>query len=454
MIAATTLWAKSSAVPDAAMHAFTVGDDPLLDLQLLPWDCLASIAHVRMLGECGLMAQPDVQALTDALANLHAESLAGRMVISAQQEDGHTAIEHELVARCGEAGKRIHLGRSRNDQVVTALRLLMRDRLLHLGQLLAHVAEGMLAFANRHETAAMPGHTHMRPAMPSSFGQWAQAHAEAMIEALRALPAVDARLDACPLGAAAGFGVPLPLDRARTAQLLGFSRVQRSVIDVQNSRGRHEQAVLDWIVMLANSLEKLLWDLALYSTSEYGYIALPDEYTTGSSIMPQKKNPDVIELARARCGELRGLRATHAEIVQGLPSSYHRDFQLAKGPLLGALGKAEQLLSILAPLMSRIEVRAAHAAAACSDELYAAHEAYRLVAGGMSFRDAYRAVGDSIANACFAPDRAALVGAHLGGLGQLDLAGSAEDLAEASGWVRQRSQQQDHMITHLLGAST
>jgi argininosuccinate lyase len=247
----------------------------------------------------------------------------------------------------------VHLARSRNDQVILALRLYMRHALLELGAELAGLATDFADFAGWHMDVALPGYTHMRRAMPSSVAQWALAFAEGLGEELEAVEGLYRRLDRCPLGAAAGFGVPLDIDREYSARLLGFRKVQRNPVDVNNSRGRHELAFVQWLASVAGILEKYLWDLSLYSTEEFGFMQLPDAFTTGSSIMPQKRNPDVIELARGRCRELRGLAMQIDQLAAGLPSSYHRDSQLLKAPLMRALSRAGELFRVLRRLVPR-----------------------------------------------------------------------------------------------------
>ena len=427
MTATTPLWSKGLPL-DEAIHRFTVGEDPMLDLALLPFDVQGSAAHARMLGEVGLLTAEDAAALIAALAELKPVAERRELAISAAQEDGHTALEHALIARVGEAGKRIHLGRSRNDQVLLALRLLLRSRLLALVAQLRTLAGALLELALHYESVPMPGYTHLRRGMPSSVGQWAIGYVEGLIEELEAADGLWRRLDRCPLGAAAGFGVPLPLNRERVAELLAFSRVQRSPVDVMNSRGRHEQALLDWTVSVAGTLEKLCWDLSLYSTEEFGFVRLPDAFTTGSSIMPQKRNPDVLELARGRCRELRGIAEWHRQIVSGLPGSYHRDFQLHKRPLLAGLDAASATLDVLTRLLPVLQINAARCSAAMSDELYAAHQAYVRVAAGQTFRDAYREIGETVMAGTFVPDRAALSATHTGGLGALGLGTAAAEL--------------------------
>jgi argininosuccinate lyase len=393
--ASAQLWAKDLPL-DAIMHRFTVGRDPELDLNLYAFDCIASAAHVRMLHHVRLLATSDATLLLNALKEQHALAIRGEVQILASQEDGHTALESALVEACGESGKRVHLARSRNDQVLVALRLYLRSQTNNLAAQLSGLIGVLVTFATQHQAAQMPGYTHMRAAMPSSFGMWGIAFAEGLMEELQALEAVLVRIDRSPLGAAAGFGVPLAIDRQYSAQLLGFSRVQLSPIDCMNSRGRHEQALLDAGCSIAGVLEKLLWDLALYSTSEFGFIELPDAFTTGSSIMPQKRNPDAIELARAKCRQMRGYSALHRETISGLPSSYHRDLQLAKAPLVDGLALLQDLLALMTHMIPQLNVRTEYAANACKDELYATEAAYQLVQDGTPFRDAYRTIAAAV----------------------------------------------------------
>lgn len=396
------LWAKGLPL-DAAIHRFTVGDDPITDIALLPYDALGSAAHALTLAHGGYLAGSDAGRIVAVLQQCGASARAGRFRISSEQEDGHTALEAALIAELGEPGKRIHLGRSRNDQVILAMRLLLREHLARLGQAAGGLASAFADYAKRHATTLMPGYTHLRRAMPSSIGQWSAAFAEGLLEELHALAALLSRLDACPAGAAAGFGAPVPLDRAYTARLLGFARVQRNPVDVQNSRGRHELAVLQWLSGVANLLEKFLWDVSLYSTQEFGFLRLPDAYTTGSSIMPQKRNPDVVELARGACRELRGYVVLVEQIATGLPSNYHRDMQLLKAPTLRALERGMALLAIVSELVPALTPVTERLAAACTPDLWAAHEASRRAAAGTAFRDAYRQVGEELLAERFAP---------------------------------------------------
>jgi len=428
------LWAKDLPL-DVAIHRFTVGEDPDTDLTLLPWDCLGSAAHARMLAATGLLESADATALVRGLKRISNLARQNAFPIPPHLEDGHTAIEADLTRSLGAVGQRIHLGRSRNDQVILAFRLYLRDALLRLGLRVSDLAEAFLAFARANQDVPLPGYTHLRRAMPSTFGMWASAFAEGLLEELEALQSVYQRLDRCPLGSAAGFGVPLPIDRDLTARLLGFSKVQRSPIDVQNSRGRHETAMLQWAASTGGVIEKFLWDVSFFSTEEFGFLKLPDAFTTGSSIMPQKKNPDVVELARGRCRELRGTAGLVEQVASGLPSSYHRDLQLLKRPVILGLRQADELFGVLVRLIPALKVNVEATAAASTDELYAAHQAYVYVQDGLPFREAYRKVAQQLQDGTFAPDRAALTATHLGGAGNLGLDDLTTDLASARTWI-------------------
>ena len=326
----TRLWDKGGK-PDPLVHRFTVGDDPRLDLRLVHFDCLGSAAHARTLERAGLLTADEADRLVAELAQIDALAGEGRFAIPDELEDGHTAIESHLTAALGELGQKIHTGRSRNDQVATAMRLFMRQHALQWADAMPAVIAALAQRIRGDGATPMPGYTHMQPAMPSSVGLWLHAFAEALLEQLRAAGQLLAQIDCCPLGTGAGYGVPLPLDRGYTAALLGFSRVQRNPIDVQNSRGRMETYFVRVAADVAAVLEKLSSDLLLFSTAEFGFFSLPEALTTGSSIMPQKQNPDVLELIRAGAGRLRARQHELEWLVGKLPSGYHRDLQLTKG---------------------------------------------------------------------------------------------------------------------------
>jgi len=398
--ASARLWEKGTTL-DAAVHRFTVGDDPKWDAQLVHWDCLGSAAHARGLHRAGLLSDAELRALLSALAECDRRAQQGEFEIPPELEDCHTAIEAELIATCGEIGERIHAGRSRNDQVATALRLFMRHHALCWLDLLARFAAAVVERGRCDGGLAMPGYTHMQLAMPSSVGQWLHAIAEASLEQLRAGLDLLSRLDACPLGTGAGFGVPLPLDREFTARLLGFSRVQRSPADVQNSRGRLEKYFLRVAADTGALLEKMCSDVLLLSSAAYGFFTLPEALTTGSSLMPQKRNPDVLELLRARAARL-GARLVELESVTGkLPSGYHRDLQLTKEPTVRTAGELAEMLAIATRLISELQINAARLEAAMRPELYATHAALALVRQGMPFRAAYRRIAAELAEGRF-----------------------------------------------------
>ena len=396
------LWAKDQPL-DAAIHAFTVGEDPCLDLELLPFDIQGSAAHARMLGSIGVLRSNEVERLLVELKRLHAAAEARALVIDPALEDGHTLIESELIGVLGDTGARIHTGRSRNDQVTLAQNLWMRDRLAQLRQAQLKLADALLEFAGAHAQQALPGYTHLQRAMPSSFGQWAVAYAEALLEEVAAGDGVRRRLDSCPLGAAAGYGVPLALDRDLVARLLGYRRTHVSPGDAIVGRQRHAQAFVDWCLSCASILERFAWDLVLYSSAEFGFIQLATAFTTGSSIMPQKRNPDVAELLRASCRQLRAHAMELALVGGGLPGGYHRDFQLGKAPLLATGLKLQTLLAIALRVLDAIEIQPAACAAALSPDLHATAAAYAQVRAGVPFRAAYKDVAAQLAEQRFQP---------------------------------------------------
>ncbi len=437
MPSGSQLWAKDLPL-DGLVHAFTVGRDPQFDLQLLAFDAWGSAAHARTLHRAGLLSAADTTALVRVLADLRSEAQAGALVIRPEQEDGHTLLEAELTARLGEPGRRIHAGRSRNDQVATALRLWMRDRLLAVEVGVHALADALVAFAEANP-GPLPGYTHLRLAMPSSWAQWAGSHAEALLEEAEALAALWARLDRCPLGTGAGYGVPLPLDRAHTAQLLGFTRLHRNAAEVQLARGRTEGAFLHALGSLGLALERFAQDALLFSTEAFGFLALPDAFTTGSSLMPQKRNPDVLELARARARELKGQAGRLDALAAGLSGGYHRDFQLLKAPLLEGTASTLELLAVLAHVVPGLEPTPRAAEVAASPELHATQAACDLVQEGVPFREAYRAVAQAVGQGTFVPPLAPPAAEAAGSPGTLDLEGLRADLKALAFGTRARA---------------
>ena len=396
------LWDKGAAA-DAAMLRYTARDDWQLDQRLLGYDLAATRAHVRGLGRIGVLSAADVAALEGELAALEARYAAGDFVLTEADEDGHSAIEAALVAKVGDAGKRVHTGRSRNDQVLVALRLYERDVLEQLAALATEGARAMLALARHEEKTPMPGYTHLQRAMPSSLGLWAGSFAEGFADAADLLRATRAVCDRSPLGAAASFGVNLPLDRAGTARELGFSGPIVNTLWSQTTRGIVEAQVLSaaWFAMAV--VRRLAWDLSLFATSELGFVKLDDAFTTGSSIMPQKKNPDVVELMRAACSVVQGALAEVQTIV-ALPSGYHRDLQLTKAPLMRALDETLATLALVPRLVDALRFDRARMAAAISPETFATDRAVELTARGVPFRDAYRQAAVAATDATRTPE--------------------------------------------------
>jgi argininosuccinate lyase len=400
---AQRLWDKGEAL-DPEVLAYTVGEDYRIDLLLVEEDCWGSLAHAQMLGEQGIVSEEDSAAIARGLREVLASHRAGEFSICPEEEDVHTAVEGRLVASVGEAGRRLHTGRSRNDQVQADVRLFARRHLLNLFDAGHALAAALLDLASRERDRLIPGYTHLRQAMPSTVGLWAAGHAEGIEEDLEAILDAYRAADRCPLGSAAGFGVPIALDRRRTAELLGFERLQVNVQTVQTSRGKIEAQALFAATLLGSDLGALAWDLLLYSTPEFGFVSLPGNVATGSSIMPQKKNPDVLELTRANSAVLQSCLDRVLMVASRLPSSYHRDYQLTKAPLLEGLPLARAMARAMELTVKGLTI-APNCAEKVAPEAFATHRALDLVAEGVAFRDAYRQVGQELTSGALPTDR-------------------------------------------------
>jgi argininosuccinate lyase len=389
------LWGGNSL--DPRIEKFTVGKDYLLDQRLTPFDCQASVAHARMLGKVGLLPDGEVEQLIEGLEEIATLAGAGEFTILPEQEDCHTAIEQWLVDKLGDTGKRIHLGRSRNDQVLTALRLYYKAALKSLRLDVKGLAKRVRRFARRHRALSMPGYTHMRKAMPSTVGCWAEALADSLKDDDLLLRSAEKLMDQSPLGSGAGYGVPLPLDRAMTAKELGFARVQQNPVYVQWSRGKFEAAMVHAISQVLLDLNRVAADLVYFSMPQFGYFKLPSEMCTGSSIMPQKQNPDVLELVRARYHAVVACETQLRATVANLPHGYHRDLQLTKEPTFNAMDMAGETVAIMDLVFRGLKVDKLALKAAMTPELYATERAYKLVTeAGMTFRDAYAKVKEEL----------------------------------------------------------
>ena len=386
------LWQKNYSL-DLLMQHFTVRNDYILDQELLISDVVASNAHAMMLNKIGILTAKELEELREGLKEIIEQKLTTGFEIKEEDEDCHTAIEGYLSKRFGETGKRIHTGRSRNDQVQTALRLYMREASIKIANETLSFALELLAFAKRYEFVPMPGRTHMQLAMPSSVGLWSASFAEELIDEVKILLNVNELLDQSPLGSAASYGTPIFLDREYSAKLMGFEKVQNNVLYSNNSRGKFEAILLDALSYIALTISKLSQDLILFTLPEFGYFSLPKELTTGSSIMPQKKNPDGLELARSRSCLITAASKRVKDTIRSLPSGYNRDFQDTKEPVIEGIRACFDLVAIMARMVDGLIVHEDKLVQACKSELYATDKVFRMVKEGKSFRDSYKEVG-------------------------------------------------------------
>jgi len=389
------LWDKGAPL-DRRVLAYTAGEDHALDDRLVGYDVRASIAHAEMLGERNLLAPADLAAIRNGLTALAGEHARGLWRVELADEDVHTALERRLTARIGAAGGRVHLGRSRNDQVLAALRLWMKDEVATLAAGARAVAAALGTIAEAHADLALPGYTHQQRAMPSSVPLWANGFAAELEDDAKGIEGCLRRIDKNPLGSAAGYGTPgLPIDREATRAALGFAETQEPVTAVQLSRGKAEAQLLFEVTLLSADLARLAADLVLFATAEFGFVELPEEMTTGSSIMPQKRNPDLFELVRGRSASALAALVEALAIPAKLPSGYHRDLQLLKAPLFRATDLAHATCTLLAETLPR--VRFVPERITLSPDLFAAEEAHRLVLEeGIPFREAYRRVAERL----------------------------------------------------------
>ena len=416
------LWDKGNTRDlDADAQRFCAGDDVLLDRVLLPHDVRASKAHVAGLARIGVLTDSEANALLAGLDEFSASLASGAFVLDDRFEDGHSAIESFLNDRLGEVGRKVHTGRSRNDQVLVAIRLYVRDQLATLQTRCLDIAAVCLQRAHATAELAMPGYTHLQRAVPTSFAALLAGHAEAMLDDAEVAAGAARVLDGCPLGTAAGHGVNLPLDRDGVARELGFSRVQVSPVYAQNSRGKLELLAVQALHQALLDLRRLAWDLSLFATAEFGFVRLPDAYTTGSSIMPNKRNPDVVELLRALPAVAEGSMSELAALLS-LPSGYHRDLQATKAPVLRAFERGLQGLALVPALVAQLELDAARMRAAIDPELHATDRAIELARTGVAFRDAYRqAAAEMQSFADRTPEASLRARVSLGGAGNLGL---------------------------------
>ena len=413
------LWQKSySVLPQ--VEAFTVGRDREMDLFLAPYDVLGSLAHIRMLASIGLLTKEEWEILNKSLQDIYGRILKGNFDIEPGVEDVHSQVELLLTREVGEAGKKIHSGRSRNDQVLVDLRLFFRAEITSLVQEVTRLFDLLLHLSEQHKNFLLPGYTHLQVAMVSSYGLWLGAYAESLVDDVRLLQAVYDIVNQNPLGSAAGYGSSFPLNRRMTTELLGFADLNYNVVHAQMGRGKSEHYLAFGLAGLAHTVGKLAMDICLYMNQNFGFVSFPDEWTTGSSIMPHKKNPDVFELIRGRCNTLQALPGMVSQLTGNLPSGYHRDFQLLKEHLFPAIQSMKDCLRIATAALKEMRINPDALAGDRYQYLYTVEAVNEAVLQGLPFREAYRQVGEAVEKGTFRYS-GELKHTHEGSLGNLCL---------------------------------
>ena len=382
------LWEKKYQL-NKQIEAYTVGNDYIIDQKLVKYDCLGSIAHAKMLNKIGILSKTECDKLVMILNEIITKDGNSAFVIKQEDEDCHTAIENYLIKKLGDCGKKIHTARSRNDQILTALRLYYKDEIKAIVKLIDEFIRILTYLEEKHGSVAFPGYTHMRRAMPSSVGLWADAFIESMEDNKQLLSHTYALVDQSPLGTGAGYGLPIKIDRKTTSELLGFGKIQKNPIYVQNSRGKFESSILHALSQIMIDLNKMASDIILFSMSEFDYFKLPSEICTGSSIMPNKKNPDVLEIIRANYHKIVSYEFEVKGIIGNLVSGYNRDIQLTKKPVIGGFEITKESLKIMELVIKNLYVNKQKCKKALTEELYATEREYDLVEKGIPFRDAY-----------------------------------------------------------------
>jgi len=411
------LWEKNIAV-DTEIERFTVGKDREMDLYLAEYDVLGSMAHIIMLESVGLLAKDELAALLTELKKIYKTAKDGDFIIEEGVEDVHSQVELLLTRALGDTGKKIHSGRSRNDQILLDLKLFTRAQIQELVTLVSALFDVLIAQSERYKDVLMPGYTHLQIAMPSSFGLWFGAYAESLADDLELLLAAYRICNRNPLGSAAGYGSSFPLNRTLTTELLGFDSMNFNVVYAQMGRGKMERTVAFALAGVAATLSKLAFDACLFNSQNFGFIRLPDAYTTGSSIMPHKKNPDVFELTRAKCNKLQALPQQITLIINNLPSGYFRDLQIIKEIFLPSFGELKDCLLMTTRMMNEIKVNEHILDDPKYTPVFSVEEVNRLVGEGVPFRDAYKQVGLAIEAGAFTPDRN-IRHTHEGSIGNL-----------------------------------
>jgi len=413
----TKLWEKSTQV-NAKIEAFTVGRDSEMDVHLAEYDVLGSMAHIRMLESIGLLQSDELSLLLNELKNIYNLAANGNFSIENGVEDVHSQVEMLLTRKLGDMGKKIHSGRSRNDQVLLDLKLFTRAEIEKTVQAVTELFDVLIAQSNQYKDVLLPGYTHLQVAMPSSFGLWFAAYAESLADDLQLLLSAWKITNRNPLGSAAGYGSSFPLNRQMTTDLLGFDTMNYNVVYAQMGRGKMERTVTNALASVAATVSKLAFDACMFTSQNFGFIRLPDEFTTGSSIMPHKKNPDVFELTRAKCNKIQSVPQQIAMITNNLPSGYFRDLQIIKEVFIPTFSELNSCLEMTAMMMAQVEVNTEVLNDKRYDYLFSVEEVNRLTLAGVPFRDAYKQVGKEIEEGNFKPDKN-VQHTHQGSIGNL-----------------------------------
>lgn len=411
------LWEKSAQV-NKEIETYTIGKDKELDIYLAPYDVLGSMAHITMLESIGLLSDEELNVLLKELKNIYSIAKNGEFNIEEGIEDVHSQVELILTRKLGDIGKKIHSGRSRNDQVLVDLKLFARDQIYILVNSVSELINILLDQSQKYKDVLMPGYTHLQIAMPSSFGLWFGAYAESLVDDLQILQAAYKVCNRNPLGSAAGYGSSFPLNRQMTTDLLGFETMNYNVVYAQMGRGKMEKTVFYAIASIASTLSKLSYDACMFNSQNFGFIKLPDEYTTGSSIMPHKKNPDVFELTRAKCNKLQALPIDITLITNNLPSGYFRDMQITKEIFIPAFEEINDCIVMISQMMQHIEVNKHILDDEKYSYIFSVEEVNKRVLNGTPFRDAYKQVGLEIENSKFLPEKE-VHHTHEGSIGNL-----------------------------------
>ena len=414
---AEKLWTKNVNMT-AEIEKFTVGRDREMDLYLAKYDVIGSMAHITMLESINLLTKDELDVLLKELKLIYEQAERGEFVIEEGVEDVHSQVELMLTRKLGDVGKKIHSGRSRNDQVLVDLKLFIRDQIREIAELVKQLFDELIIHSNRHKDVLMPGYTHLQVAMPSSFGLWFGAYAESLVDDMQYLLAAWRITNRNPLGSAAGYGSSFPLNRQMTTDVLGFDSMDYNVVYAQMGRGKTERNVAFSMASIAGTLAKLAFDACMFNSQNFAFVKLPADCTTGSSIMPHKKNPDVFELTRAKCNKLQSLPTTVTMIMNNLPSGYFRDLQIIKETFLPAFDELKDCLNMATYIIKKMEVNDHILANPIYDPIFSVETVNQLAASGMPFRDAYKKVGLDIEAGNFKPNKD-LHHTHEGSLGNL-----------------------------------